>query len=182
MNLSSSPTPGYVARHEVCRTGILRRPARSALVGISLCALLAVAASVGYVIREVSSDAFRGGKLTTNTWSHDLPSSSERVRFLGRYVKLRSEVFDCEFHIVYHDNGFAPSDWHIAAGIRVEPTNLPAWLEDATPLATPDDFDYRSWLAPRWKVGSAPRFFRRGTTRLAVFVPEGVLVLANQTH
>jgi hypothetical protein len=182
MSQASNPTPDCAAGDKARRRRIPGWLVRRRLIAVGLGVLLVVVAGIRWTIRETSSGAFRGGKLTTNTWSRDLPSLEKRVRFLGRYLNLRSEVLDCAFHIVYHDNGFAPSDWHIVAGIRVGPENLPAWLRDALPQTVSDGFDYQPWLVPQWNVTSAPVFLHRGTTQLAVFEPEGVLVLVSHTQ
>lgn len=92
---------------------------RHLLIAISTGILAIVAVGAVWVFREISSDKFMGGRLTTDAWSRDLPSPEERIRFLARYLKFRTQVLDCEFHIVYHDNGFAPSDWAIFAAVRV---------------------------------------------------------------
>jgi len=120
--------------------------------------------------------------LTTDTWSRDLPAQEERISFLGRYLKLRTQVLDCEFHIVYHDNGFAPSDWAILAAVRVAPAEVLPWLQDAAPASGESAFNYRDVFPARWNVTSAPEFLSRGTTHLVVFGPEGVVVIFAQTR
>ncbi len=149
---------------------------RHLLIAISAGILALVALAAVWVIREISSEKFMGGRLTTDTWSRDLPSPEERIRFLGRYLKFRTHVLDCEFHVVYHDNGFAPSDWAIFAAVRVAPADLSTWLQDAVPSSGDGRFDYRPLLAARRNVKSIAEFFNRGTTQLAVFRPEGVVV------
>lgn len=170
---SQSPDPREAWR----RSHSLRKRRRSAWVAIIAGILLIVALGVLWGIREISSDKFMGGRLTTDTWSRDLPSPEERIRFLGRYLKLRTQVLDCEFHIVYHDNGFAPSDWAISAAVRVAPADVSAWLQDAAPASGDSAFDYRAMVPARWKVNSAPELLRRGTTQLVVFRLEGVVAI-----
>ena len=152
-----------------------RRIRRTLFVTINVGILVVVALGALWVIREISSDKFIGGRLTTDTWSRDLPSQEERIRFLRRYLKFRTRVLDCEFHIVYHDNGFAPSDWAISAAVRVAPADVPPWLQDAVPASGESAFNYRAVVPARWDVKSAPEFLSRGTTQLVVFRPEGVV-------
>jgi len=159
-----------------------RRICRYLFVAISAGILAIVTVGVWWVTREISSDKFMGGKLTTDTWSRDLPSQEERIRFLRRYLKFRTQVLDCEFHVVYHDNGFAPSDWSVSAAVRVVPSDVPAWLQDAAPASGDGAFDYRPVLAERWNVKSAPEFLRRGTNQLVVFRSEGVVAIFVHTH
>jgi hypothetical protein len=150
---------------------------RYLLVAIGAGILVIVTLGAWWVFREISSDKFAGGRLTTDTWSRDLPSQDERIRFLRRYFKFRTQVLDCEFHIVYHDNGFAPSDWAISTAVRVAPADVPSWLQDAAPAAGDSVFDYRSMVPARWNVKSSPEFLGRGTTQLVVFRPEGVVAI-----
>jgi hypothetical protein len=78
---------------------------------------------------------------------------------------------------VYHDNGFAPSDWAISAAVRVAPADVSAWLQDAAPASGDSAFDYRAMVPARWNVNSAPELLRRGTTQLVVFRLEGVVAI-----
>src|SRR6478735_2242953 len=56
-----------------------------------------------------------------------------------RYLKLRTPVSDAAFHIVYHDNSGGlpgPSDWSIAAVVKVTPADGPVWLAGARQLSS----------------------------------------------
>lgn len=170
------------SHHSVRASEWSRRVRRYGFIAISAGILAIVALGVLWVIREISSDKFIGGSLTTDTRSRDLPSQEERIRFLRRYLRFRTQVIDCEFHIVYHDNGFAPSDWAIFAAVRVAPADIPSWLQDAAPASGDSALDYRALVPARWNVKSVPEFLSRGTTDLVVFGPEGVVVIFGHTR
>jgi len=158
------------------------RPRRRLFVTMSAAILAMLTLGAWWVIGAMSSDKFVGGKLTTDTWSRDLPSPDEKIRFLGRYLELRTQVLDCEFHVVYHDNGFAPSDWTVSAAVRVAPADVSPWLQDAAPASGDGAFDYQSMVPARWNVQSAPAFLSRGTTQLVVFHPDGVVAIFVHTQ
>jgi len=154
-----------------------RRSRRHWFIAINAGILAIVALSAWWAIGAISSEKFMGGRLTTDTWSRALPSQEERIRFLRRYLKFRTQVLDCEFHIVYHDNGFAPSDWNVSAAVHVAPAGVPPWLADAVPASDASTFDYRALIPARWNVKSAPELLSRGTTQLVAFRPEGVVAI-----
>jgi hypothetical protein len=126
---------------------------------------------------------------TTDTKSTQLKTSSERVAFLNRYLKLRTPVKDAAFHIVYHDNSVGvagPSDWWIAAAVQVTPADGPAWLAGARPLGANEKLSTRvpatTGLIPgEWQVSSVgDRYTREGA--LLVWHTEGVLEFAAATN
>lgn len=126
---------------------------------------------------------------TTDTKSTQLTTSAERVEFLARYLKLRTHVTDAAFHIVYHDNSGGlpgPSDWSIAAAVRVAPADGTAWLAGARPLQATDPVSARipetAGLIPaEWHVSSAGERYERDGA-LIVWHSEGVLEFAGATE
>lgn len=126
---------------------------------------------------------------TTDTKSTQLQTSAQRVAFLGRYLKLRTPVKDAAFHVVYHDNSVAqagPSDWRIAAAVRVTPADGPAWLAGARPLGSSDPLSKQATgtagLIPGdWQVSSPGELYTRDGA-LLVWHPEGVLEFSATTH
>jgi len=126
---------------------------------------------------------------TTNTKSSQLQTSAERVAFLGRYLKLRTPVSDAAFHIVYHDNSGGlpgPSDWSIAAVVKVTPADGPVWLAGARRLSSNETLNAQTpataELVPaEWLVSSrGERYARDGA--LLVWHSEGVLEFASATE
>jgi len=129
--------------------------------------------------------------LTTDTRSAELPSSTDRVAFLGRYLKLRAPVSDAVFHVVFHDNGGippGPSDWSIVAALQVSPGDEAAWLDEAkaVPLdqAQPSHHGSSAYcrpeIPPDWKVTSPGTIYLRQSAFL-VWHPEGVLEFSAST-
>jgi len=126
---------------------------------------------------------------TTDTKSTQLNTSAERVAFLSRYFKLRTPVNDAAFHIVFHDNSGGlpgPSDWSIAAVVKVTPADGPTWLAEARPLAASETMGMplpaTAGLIPgEWRVSSpGERYARDGA--LLVWHSEGVLEFAAATQ
>jgi hypothetical protein len=154
-----------------------------AWVILAIFALTAVSAAVLF-----SSPGPAQPSLTTNTASSQLKTSTERVAFLGRYVKYRAHVRDAAFHVWWQDNsGFAPgpSDWTIVAALRVDAADAPRWLDHARPVTDASDpFAQTSPAAAlvpaAWGVTSAGTHYERGGA-LLVWHAEGVLELSAQS-
>src|ERR1041384_4670928 len=125
----------------------------------------------------------------TDTKSTQLKTSTERVAFLSRYVKLRTRVTDTAFHIVYHDNSFGlagPSDWSIAAAVQVTPADGPTWLAGARPLGSSEVLSAptpaTAGLIPsEWLVSSPGEKYMRDSALLG-WHSEGVLGFAAATQ
>lgn len=134
------------------------------------------------VLRRVLRDD--APSLTTDTSSTQLSTSGERVAFLARYVKLRGPVSDAAFHVVWHDNSQGlpgPSDWSVAAALKVMATDGPVWLADAKPVAAPQTEIARVGVPAAWNVRSAGTVYVRQGVRL-IWHPEGVLELWATTN
>jgi hypothetical protein len=147
----------------------LKRPL-FALIGSLLLGLLVWAA--GGAMR-----AFHGGERTTDARSDRFPTAAERVAFLAKYVKLHSAVEDAAYHIVFHDNGFAPSDWDMVVAVRLPEDALPAWLASAERHAGPAGFAHQRIVPAGWPLTDAPAFYRRPGTSLVAFARDRVLVM-----
>jgi hypothetical protein len=119
--------------------------------------------------------------LTTDTYSSQLDSDRQKIEFLGKYFKLLSPIEATEFHIVYHDNDFAPSDSDIEAVMKVSPSNLKVWTEGMQLQQQPVDITWGYALVAknkqRWKIESKPKFYRRsnGDGIVIVFESEGII-------
>jgi hypothetical protein len=126
--------------------------------------------------------------LTTNTYSSQLDSQQKKIEFLGKYFKLLSPIEATEFHIVYHDNDFAPSDSDIEAAMKVSPSNLKLWIEGMQLQQQPIDLAWGYALIAkdkqRWKIKSKPKFYRRssGDGFVVVFEPEGIIFKSYHAH
>jgi hypothetical protein len=126
--------------------------------------------------------------LTTNTYSSQLDSQQKKLEFLGRYFKLLSPIEATEFHIVYHDNDFAPSDSDIEAVLKVSPSNLKLWTEGMQAQHQPVDLAWGYALIAkdkqRWNIKSKPKFYRRssGDGFVVVFEPEGIIFKSYRAH
>ena len=120
-----------------------------------------------------------GGSLTTDTASSVFPSDAAKVAFLRKYLKLPVPVETAEFKVVYHDNGFAPSDWHIVAALKLAPADVPRLTLGMTPSA--DALPDYSWGKPltsnhaRFRHSSTPKTFLRQGCRVVAFEAEGVV-------
>ena len=154
------------------------------LVGVGALGLLGAGVSALRLLKDDEHES-----RTTNTQSTQLKTSAERVAFLSRYLKLRTRVNDAAFHIVYHDNSGGlpgPSDWSIAAAVKVTPADGPAWLGGAQPLSSNETLSARmpatAGLIPaEWQVSSqGERYARDGA--LLVWHSEGVLEFAAATE
>jgi hypothetical protein len=128
--------------------------------------------------------------LTTDTQSSQLKTSAERVEFLGRYLKLRTPISDAAFRIVWHDNsGFVPgpSDWSMAAAVKVTPADSPTWLAGAKPVTQAADYPLGiSQESPQvvpadWHVTSVGDRCARERA-LLIWHPEGVLEYVAHTN
>ena len=68
---------------------------------------------------------------TTNTYSKDFESKTEKLNFLKKYLNLRTEVEDLEYHISYMDNSTGmlpgPSEWTIRVALKVNTDSLSKW-------------------------------------------------------
>jgi hypothetical protein len=147
--------------------------------------------NAGLVITIVS--LYLGGcvdrpSLTTNTHSSQLDSDRQKIEFLGKYFKLLSPIEATEFHIVYHDNDFAPSDSDIEAAIKVSPSNLKLWTEGMQLQQQSIDLAWGYALIAkdkqRWNIRSKPKIYRRssGDGFVVVFEPEGIIFKSYHAH
>lgn len=157
---------------------ISRRAKRIVFFGVILSAFLCVAAWAAFRCLTYFIDGSNDGPPSTDTMSRSLSGDAAKVAFLGRYLKLLSHVEAAEFHVVFHNNGFAPSDWSVNAVLKIEPADVSKWTEGSEPLDTGIDL---SWgynllpLEPRWKVDSVPILYYRESCVLAVFERQGIL-------
>jgi hypothetical protein len=126
--------------------------------------------------------------LTTNTYSSQLDSQQKKIQFLGKYFKLLSPIEATEFHIVYHDNDFAPSDSDIESAIKVSASNLKLWTEGMEIQQQPIDLAWGYALIAkdkqRWNIKSKPKIYRRssGDGFVVVFEPEGIIFKSYHAH
>ena len=118
------------------------------------------------------------GPPTTNTTSTAMGGDAAKVAFLSKYMTLPSPVQTAEFTIDYHNNDWAPSDWTIAAVVKIAPSDAARWARDHPPRSTAD----LSFAVPlagrnaRLKVASAPSFYGNSRCWRAIFATEGVIV------
>jgi hypothetical protein len=119
---------------------------------------------------------------STDTPSTRFPSLKDRIAFLASYVTLHSPVEDVAFHIVFHDNGFAPSDWDMRVAVRVPPGEVGAWLAGAQRYDGPAGFAPAELVPPAWTLHGPPAFYRRPGTSLVVFEADRVVVMRIATR
>jgi hypothetical protein len=126
--------------------------------------------------------------LTTNTYSSQLNSDRQKIEFLGKYFKLLSPIEATEFHIVYHDNDFAPSDLDIEAAMKVSPSDVKVWTEGMQLQHQPLDIAWGYALIAKdkqkWSIKSKPKFYRRssGDGVVVVFESEGIIFKSYRAH
>jgi hypothetical protein len=146
---------------------------------------------VGLIVSIVSlslSGCVDRPSLTTNSYSSQLDSDRQKIEFLGKYFKLLSPIEATEFHIVYHDNDFAPSDSDIEAVIKVSPSNLKFWTEGMQLQQQSIDLAWGYALIAkdkqRWKIESKPKIYRRssGDGFVVVFESEGIIFKSYHAH
>jgi hypothetical protein len=131
---------------------------------------------------------FERPSLTTNTYSSQLDSDRQKIEFLGKYFKLLSPIEATEFHIVYQDNDFAPSDSDIEAVMKVSPSNLKLWTEGMQLQQQPIDLAWGYALIAKdkqtWNITSKPKVYRRssGDGFVVVFEPEGIIFKSYRAH
>ena len=138
-----------------------------------------VGLAVGLTLLNLSRP--RPGSLTTDTRSGSLATDQAKIQFLGRYLKLPSDVQAAEFHITYKDNrkGMVggPSDYDIRAAVKVPPDKVPLWAADM-PKVDPFDVAWASELLPkddRWALRSAPTYYARDRVFVVTYEPEGIV-------
>ena len=156
------------------------RPGRRRRLIAALVAAFALLGLGGWWALRAAGD-FGGGALTTDTSSAAFASPAARIAFLAKYVRLRSAVEDTAFHIVFHDNGFAPSDWSMLVAVRVPPGAVAAWLATATPRPAPPAFAYAAIVPPDWALRGSPTCYSRPGTDLIVFEQDRVIVMRMTT-
>jgi hypothetical protein len=165
------------------RPGALRRNSRLLIVA-SVLTLAAYAIATFLAIDGLSDGAVPN--LTTHARSDNLLTATERVRFLARYVRLRSPIRDAAFVIDYHDNGTGlipgPSDWTIWTGIKLPHGVLLSWLAGLRPCSNGVDAKLDSILPEAWDVSSTPRCFTGDGHVWLVHDAEDVLVSYSATH
>jgi hypothetical protein len=126
--------------------------------------------------------------LTTSTYSSQLGSDRQKIDFLAKYFKLLSPIEATEFHIVYHDNDFAPSDSDIEAAIKVSRSNLKFWTEGMQLQQQSIDLNWGYALIAKdqqkWNIKSKPKIYRRssGDGFVAVFESEGIIFKSYHAH
>lgn len=124
--------------------------------------------------------------LTTDTQSSTLADDREKLHFLERYLKLRTDVTATEFHIVYHDNSTGvpgPSDWDIQVVMQVPPDQMQRWAEGRTRVTEPVDLSWGYDLAalrPDWHPDETPEVYQGDGSTVALF-PTANLVFYRST-
>ncbi len=126
--------------------------------------------------------------LTTNTYSSQLDTDRQKIEFLGKYFNLLSPIEATEFHIVCHNNDFAPSDLDIEAAMKVSPSDVKVWTEGMQLQQQPLDIAWGYALIAkdkkRWKIESKPKFYLRssGDGVVVVFESEGIIFKSYRAH
>jgi hypothetical protein len=118
---------------------------------------------------------------STDTASTRFATASERIAFLGKYVTLHSPVEDTAFRIVYHDNGFAPSDWDMRVAVRVPPGGVAAWLVGAQRDDGAAELAPAEIVPPSWALHGPGVAYRRPGTALLVFEQDRVVLMRMAT-
>lgn len=119
---------------------------RRRLVILVLGALLLVVL-LGLLVRLLAPPSGPGSTLTR---SETLPTLSDRVEFLQRYVRFRRTYETLDFNIEFHDNSGmlpGPSEWDIRLVATVPAGEIAAWIPPVPAMSTPPDV---SWLAHVW--------------------------------
>ena len=129
--------------------------------------------------------AFGGGDEgppSTDTDSASLPNDAARLAFARQYLDFHSKVEVVAFHIVFHNNGFAPSDANIQIALKTEPAHIGLWtkgLAPTSPVALGACPRLMSQDA-RLHAESVPTFYGHGRCWRAVYAAEGVICIACQ--
>jgi hypothetical protein len=83
---------------------------------------------------------------STDTYSVSFNDFEQKVAFLKKYLNLRTEIEDVEFHIKYHDNSSSipgPSEWYYRVALKVNPDSLYKW--NLTCNAPDTLYKYEEW-------------------------------------
>ena len=79
--------------------------------------------------------------LTTRTHSSVFKSHKEKVEFLNKYVRKKSDYLNVEYNIIYHDNSTGmltgPNDWDIKLKATVDSKDISSWIIGCPKIATP---------------------------------------------
>lgn len=145
-------------------------------------AVASVAACVALLC--TNCDVVNHDNLTAHKRDTDFATAADRVKFVGRYVKMRGPVQDAMFDVDYHDNGGlvpGPSDWTILVVLKMPPEQIDSWLVDAQPVgpASATSIEDEGKASAWGRLASDTEHFRRDSTRIDAHRPEGVLVLFN---
>jgi hypothetical protein len=145
--------------------------------GLLASAVLALVAAILFEVFGSALGVFASNR-STDTDSRSLPDAASKLAFLERYMTLMSPVDATEFHIVFHDNDWAPSDWDMRVALKVKPSEVARWTAGMTPRSDAGDFGWIPNLVPAsavWSTNSRPDHYERAGCTLRVHAAEGVL-------
>jgi len=122
--------------------------------------------------------------MTTDTWSTAITNHDEKINFMKKYIGCPTDVLDAEYHIVYHDNSGGrvpgPSDWTIAAAIKINPGDMARWTGGMDEISS-DQVDTAWWDGlniSAWAFSGAGIYYKQPNENsfLAVYQEDGVIL------
>ena len=142
-----------------------------------------------FMLVFLSSCSFNGAnlsseELTTDTWSAGIANHEDKIKFMEKYIKCPTEVLDAEYHIVFQDNSKGlvpgPSDWRIAAAIRVHGSDIDKWISDMEEVSE-NQIDQTWWAGlaiQNWDINNSVSYYKRPNEQsyLAVYPKQGILL------
>ena len=151
---------------------------------ICLCAVIFYVGLFFYAIASLSNDTERES-LTTDTQSADFATAEEKLDFLAPYLTPFGEILDAEHHIIFYDNSGGlvpgPSDWDIRAALKINPDELPLWLEGFSPIPS-NEIDLSIWDALpsdtiSWDKDAAICYRRENSFAYIITFPDSDIIL-----
>jgi hypothetical protein len=117
--------------------------------------------------------------------SEELNDSEARIKELGRYFNIRTDIIDAEFDI-YDTNlnsrdsipGATTRDYKIA--VLTEKTNIDAWLTDVNITSFPVNYTWSEKLInnnKNFKTDSKPLLYKGNSKELILFKDEGIIFI-----
>ncbi|WP_340202119.1 hypothetical protein [Ascidiimonas sp. W6] len=103
---------------------------------------------------------------TTDTYSYEFDSKTEKLQFLKEYLKKDAGLVDANYHIWYQDNGTgmlpAPSDYKIKVALKIEADSLDSWIKNLKP--TFQEISLSHWKdlkldSSKWSLKETPEFY-----------------------
>lgn len=126
--------------------------------------------------------------MSTDTSSSKFVSVDEKKAFLAKYIKMKSDIIDTEYHIVFHDNSRglpAPSDYDMKIAVLVDKNNLNNWIDGYTEISQKEiDLKWCKELnlnPSKWNLSVQSKFYKSDSNSKIIY-ENGVILMHLVTH